>query len=289
MKKPIYILSFLLIISLLSCGQNSFEKKLNGKWYENGYKKYTGGAIWHFYPDSLIVTTEYNERVDDWSATKAKIEYNYPTYYQDSSGKFIDIIDTIIINYKLSNNKDSLFGTIKNWYGEREFNLLRVKNYIEFLNKKYTLDISLPENKTAELIKSRKIHGLNVFMGYSGNNIIGKTEFSDDLNHIKSDIITFKDRIHPEILQESMYDKFHDYRFHIRVYADKEIPDSIITQYLSVTLQEKASKRNELVPIPPPVDTLPIRIYRIYRGEEEPEFNFLREKKIKTNAKYIYN
>lgn len=86
-----------------------------------------------------------------------------------------------------------------------------------------------------------------------------------------------------------MYDKFHDYRFHIRVYADKKIPDSIITQYLSVTLQEKASKRNELVPKPPPVDTLPIRIYRIYRGEEEPELNLLREKKIKTNAKYVYH
>lgn len=288
LKKLIYILPFLILISLLSCCQNSSEKQLNGKWYEIGNCNYGGGAKWHFYPDSLIVFAEYNEKIE-WSATTSKIEFEYPTFYQDSSGKFAEIIDEIIINYKLSDDKDSLFGTSKNVYEEREFGLLRAKNYIEFLAKKYGMDFSIPKDNSAELIKSRKTHGLNVFMEYSDNKIVGKTELSNNLNHFKSDIITFKDRIHPDEREELMYDKFHDFRFHVRVYADKKIPDSIITQYLSVTIESEISKRNESVPMPPPVDTLPIKIYRIYRGEEEPEFNLLRTKEIKTNAKYVYN
>lgn len=273
-----------MVTLLLSCGQNSSEKQLNGRWYEI---QHSGNTKWEFYSDSLNITIEDKDKVE-WSATKSKIEFDYPTFYWDSLGIPRNIIDKVTINYKLSDNKDSLYGIYHNMYGEFPVSLLKAKDYIEFLTKRYNIDFSLPDDDTVEEMALSKFHGLNVFMGYSGNNIVGKTELSNDLNHFKSDILTFKDSIHPDGRQELMYDKYHDFRFHIRVLADKKIPDSIITQFLSVTIESDAAKRNELVPIPPHRDTLPIKIYRMYRAKEEPDFGFLRGRKIKTNAKYVY-
>lgn len=115
-------MNFLIIISILSCGQNSFEKSLNGKWYETENENIS----WNFYPDSLVLKskTETEEKVE-WRATESKIEFNYPTHYWDSLGKIINIKDSIIINYELSSDKDSLFGTLKNRYGEHKFGLFR--------------------------------------------------------------------------------------------------------------------------------------------------------------------
>lgn len=109
-------------ILFFSCGQNSAEKNLNGKWYEieNEY------ATWEFYPDSLIVGTEDKDKVE-WRATVSKIEFDYPTYYWDSLGKIVNIIDKIVIDYKLTDNSDSLTGTLTNRYGKHKFGLIRIK------------------------------------------------------------------------------------------------------------------------------------------------------------------
>ena len=122
MKKLLYIPISLIFILTFSCGQNSAEKKLNGKWYEieNEY------ATWEFYPDSLIVGTEDKDKVE-WQATESKIEFDYPTFYWDSLAKPVDVVDKILIEYKLSDNKDTLFGTITNRNGKYEFGLIRTE------------------------------------------------------------------------------------------------------------------------------------------------------------------
>lgn len=285
MKNPIYILNFFLItISVLSCGQNSSEKKLNGKWYEveNGY------ATWEFYPDSLIVGTEDKERFE-WKASDSKIKFDYITYIWDSLGKQINYEDKIVINYKINKKNDSLFGKLKNKYGNHNFSLIKAKNCIEYLNKKYGINFSLPQDKNAENIKIKANYGLNVFIGFLNNKVIGKTELSDNLNHLESDIITFKDSIKPNGRPEiDMYDKFYDHRFHLRVFADKKISDSIITQYLSATVRYQISKKN-IYSRKPSNDTLPIRIYRIYLTQETDNLYDLKGKEIKTIANNIYD
>jgi hypothetical protein len=112
----------LTFILTFSCGQNSAEKKLNGKWYEieNEY------ATWEFYPDSLIVGTEDKYKVE-WRATASKIEFDYPTYYWDSLGKIVNIIDKIVIDYELSSNNDTLNGILTNRNGKHEFGLIKTE------------------------------------------------------------------------------------------------------------------------------------------------------------------
>ena len=150
MKKSVYISTFLLILFVFSCGQNSSEKELNGNWreIENEY------STWHFYPDSLVLklTGEPNEKTD-WKANKYQIEFEIETFDQNSAGKFIDTINKILIDYQLSDKKDSLFGTLKNNYGVHKFSMLKTENYIEYLNRKFGIDFTLPKNNSNELKK----------------------------------------------------------------------------------------------------------------------------------------
>ena len=142
MRKPFYILNLLIILLIFSCGQNSSEKNLNGKWFEveNEYQ------TWNFYPDSLV----FLENKVEWQASDSKIEFDYITYIWNSIGKQINYQDKIVFNYQLNNNKDSLFGILENKFGKHNFSLLKAENYVEYLNKKFGIEFSLPKSNSAE-------------------------------------------------------------------------------------------------------------------------------------------
>lgn len=95
---------------------------MNGKWYELENEKIN----WTFYPDSLIITADPYDKVE-WRATDSKIEFDYPTFYWDSLAKPVDVVDKISIEYKLSDNKDTLFGTLTNRNGKYVFRLIRIE------------------------------------------------------------------------------------------------------------------------------------------------------------------
>jgi len=284
LKKSHYISNFLILILIFSCGQNSSEKKLNGKWYgieNNGFTRM------HFYPDSLVFTEEFTESVE-WNATESQIDFSLPNnyFYLDSSKNFTAY-------YKFSKNQDTLFCTIKNDYGENELNFLKAENYIEYLNKKHEVEFQLPKNDSVEFIELDNIYGLKVFIGKSNNSIIGKTELSNDLKNLESDIKIFKDSIRPyEQNQIETHEMFLDRRFHIRVFADKSISDSTITKSLKTTIYLKNSEADKNLPERfrgEKRDTLPIRIFRIFDSKEEINLWKIKGKEIKTIANNVYN
>ena len=122
MKKLIHIPISLTFLLTFSCGQNSAEKKLNGKWYETENPE----ILWVFNSDKLEFIDEDNVHVD-WSATDSKIEFTYQTYVWDSQGKAIDSEDKILIEYTLSENEDTLSGTLTNSFGKHKFGLIRTE------------------------------------------------------------------------------------------------------------------------------------------------------------------
>lgn len=278
-----------------SCGQNSSEKQLSGNWreIENEY------STWHFYPDDLVLKIpSYPNGIYDrteWSANKSKIEFELREFGIDSLGNKIDTINKVLINYKLSDKKDSLFGTLKNNYGEYKFSLLKTKSYIEYLKKKFGFDFTLPKDSSGiylgqmyhSTIGGKKLHpnyGLKIFMGSSNDKIVARTELSENLNNLEHDIKRFKDSTRP--LSEYIpgeNEMYSDERFHLRIFADKSIPDSIITNKLKVTIADKKSELNNHYP-----DTLPIRIYRILKTKGIDPRN-IKGKEIKTIANTVYN
>lgn len=300
LRKPIYILNLLLIILAFSCGQSSSKKQLNGKWFEidNEY------STWTFYADSLLLKGDSKEKVE-WIATESEIEFNIPTFYWDSLGKPIDIEDKITVRYKLSTDKDSLFGTLENRYGVHKFGLLKAENYIEFLHKRYGIKFSLPEDNSVKYLSQSNNHGLNriyglkVLIGYSNGKIIGRTELSGNLKHLESDIRIFKDSIKPyehprndtREISKDEHKILLDRRFHLRVFADKNISDSIITKYLSITIRGDTSSFNKYFAMfkSKPPKTIAIKIFRIYNSEEIESYYGIRGRKIKTIANTVYN
>ncbi len=286
MRKTTYISLTFLVLLFFSCGQNSFEKKLNGKWY--GINN-NGRSIMHFYPDSLIFSQMYRDNVK-WNANKTDIEFYLPTITPDSLIK-----DKITVNYKLSKEEDTLFGIFKNRFGDNTFNFLRAKNYVEFLNKKYEINFSLPENDSIKALKTVRIYGLKVFIGYANNKIVGKTEYSNNLNNLETDIKIFKDSIKPYThhLMETHKSSLHR-RFHLRVFADKKIADSTITKLLPVTVINKLDSINKHIPDVfnyKSTDTVPIRIFRIYKTNEQDRelLDILKGKEIQSNAHNVFN
>lgn len=241
----------------------------------------------HFYPDSLVFTEEFTESVE-WNATESQIAFSLPNnyFYLDSSKNFT-------VYYKFSKNEDILFGTIKNAYGENELNFLKAENYIEYLNKKYDVEFQLPESKSIALIEPDAIYGLKVFIGKSNGKIVGKTEITRNLNNLESDIKIFKDSIKPyEQQQIDTHEMFLDRRFHLRVFADKSISDSTITEYLKATIHLKNSEADKHLPERfrgVKRDTLPIRIFRIFNSKEEINLWTIKGKEIKTIANNVYN
>jgi hypothetical protein len=287
-----------------SCGQNSSEKELNGNWrdIENEYK------TWHFYPDSLIFqfSTSSDEKVY-WTANKSQIEFEYRFFGFDSLGKNIDTINKVLINYQLSDNKDSLFGTLTTNWEIHKFSLLKTKNYIEYLNRKFGIEFALPKDSLSKYLYRNKfglnpnsynlypIYGMRIFMGISNNKVIAKTELSDNLNNLESDIRTFKARIkssqHPlnynrEILNDEHINLL-DNRFHFRVFADKNISDEMITKYLSIDINGDNSfyKRNRIKT----PGSIPIKIFRIYDNKKMEKNTGIKGKQIKTIANTVYN
>lgn len=292
LRNLLYILNFLIFILLFSCGQNSAEKELNGNWreIENEY------STWNFYPDSLILKfpNESDEKLH-WKANKSQIEFEHRIFGFDSLGNNIDTINKVLINYQFSDNEDRLFGTLKNNWGEHKFSLLRTQNYIDYLKKKFGIEFTLPNDSSGIYMggtsfstiggyKLHPIYGLKIFMESSNNDITAKTELSGNLNNLRSDIKKFKDNVkhwdEPPIGTNEMY---LDGRLHFRVFADKSIPDSIITNKLKVTINQKSSEFNKHYS-----DTLPISIYRILKTKGIEPQN-IKGKEIKTIANIVYN
>ena len=270
----------MIILLAFSCGQNSSEKKLNGKWYEieNDY------STWHFHQDSLVFKLAGNtEEKVEWKANKSEIEFEHPTFYWNSLGKPVDTINKVLINYKLSDKKDSLFGTLKNNYGIHKFSMLRTKNYNEYLNRKFGIEFSLPKENSAEFIETQAIYGLKIIMGFVNNKVICKTEFSNTLNNLEYDIKTFKDKLKTEIEAQDISNEF---KFHLSVYADKKISDSTITASLPVTIRSDLFKVYDFPR--PPNDTMSIKIYRIYQSDKKENLSLRKSKRIKTIANTVY-
>ena len=301
LKKSVYISNFLLILLAFSCGQNSSEKELNGNWraIESEF------STWHFYPDSLVLKFpgESDEKTN-WSADKSQIEFELPNLYWELSETPEDSINRVFINYELSENRDSLFGTLKNNWGVHKFSLLKTENYIQYLNRKFGIEFTLPKDSSAKDLDRNlfnknpnsynlyPIYGMRIFMGISNNKIIGKTEISENLTNLELDIKKFKDSIKPnEQHQIDTHEMFLDRRFHMRVFADKKISDWVITNHLKAIIHLKNSELDKHYPERfrgQERDTLQIRIYRIFESKNENIRN-LKGKEIKTIANNVYS
>jgi hypothetical protein len=262
LKKKIYILVLLPAFALLSCGQNSFEKELNGKWYalEND-----GLTRFFFYPDSLILTELGSQNIK-WKANKSIVEFDYNLRFVDSSG---NKLKKYKMEYVLSKSKDTLLYKIKDSTEERSFNLIRAENYLNYLCKKTKIDFELPNDNLVEHIELDERYGFKIFIGTKNKVIETKTEFGNGLDSIKTDLQKFRHKINPQGQYEESK-MYHE--SHFRIFADKSISDEKLKSNIHKLTESKIKK-----------------VFRIYKSEEYENLVYLRGERIKTIANNAYN
>ncbi|WP_435315229.1 hypothetical protein [Cellulophaga fucicola] len=215
-------------MNLISCGQNSFEKELNGKWFSpenNGFTRF------YFYQDSLLLI-EDNVLNAKWTANESKIEFDYIAQIssqvseKDSTKK--------ILHYTLSKKNNLLSFKIKDSLKERNFNLVRAQNYFDFLSKTNNVVFKLPTDSLAQHISLNHQYGFKVFIGTDNGKTIIVSEFGNGIDSIKNDIIKFKQNLKP-------LDQFHQQKMeseiHFRMFADKSISDKKIEGILQKITQ----------------------------------------------------
>lgn len=248
--KNIYAIVFIASFLLISCGQNSFEKDLNGKWYglEND-----GFTRFFFYPDSLIITELGSPQSVSWIADKYSIEFDYHMLLDS-------VANTVKIDYILSKTKDTLFCKYVDSAGERSFGLLKAQNYLDFLRKKSGIDFKLPNNNQTEHIELDGNYGFKIFVGTKNGVLNSITEYGNGLDSLEMDMLKFKQKINPqgEYEENKLY-----YESHFRIFADKSISDEKLTSHIQKLKKSDISS-----------------VFRIYQSKEFRNLGYLRGKLI---------
>lgn len=252
---------FLSALVLLSCGQNSFERDLNGKWYSMENDGYTR---MEFYPDSLIFTEIYPQNVE-WNANDSIFEFDF-TYKHPYT---INKTEKLISYYRFSKSKDTLFCEVPVAVGINKFTFIKAENYIKYLSKKNGIEFNLPLNLQIEHIELEPEYGLKIFIKQDNKGLNGITEFGHPLDSLKTDLIEFKKNIKP--VNKSHLDKLK-HEIHFRVFADKSISNEKISSFLQKINNTGIDKA-----------------YRIYESKEYDNLGYLRGKRIKTIANNAYS
>jgi hypothetical protein len=251
---------FIPVLTLLSCGQNSFEKELNGMWYgmEND-----GFTRFYFYPDSLIFM-EGNTQTVQWTANESKIEFDYVEQWPYQT--FVkDTTTTVLLEYFLSDNNNTLsFIKVKDSTIGRNFNLIRADNYFDFLSVTNGVPFKLPYDNKIERIKLEGRYGLKIFIGNTNRKTTIVSEFGNGMDSINIDVIKFKRNLQP-------LDKYHQKKLeseiHFRVFADKSISDEEIEKLIQEITKSEVKK-----------------VFRMYETDNYYNFETLAGKQIKTIA-----
>ncbi|MCB4807029.1 hypothetical protein LG651_02115 [Tamlana sp. 62-3] len=229
------ILTYLILIFLISCSSKKQKEKLIGNWYSNSNENY-GFVEFQFYNDSLIIYDEMLGKFSqEWEVNKDKIyltnikglttkkQLTY-SYKLDKSNRFLYLKalgDTIIELPKLS----------------------KAKNPFDFLKKIFGLKIELPTKQT-KLVRIGFPGNLNfnIYAGYNKDNKLAvKTDLSSDLNNLENEVIEFKN---------NSRDEFKNFlRFNL--IADKNINESQIDSIKKILKS-----------------TLIKQVYRTYKSKE---------------------
>ena len=174
MKKSFISMTLLLII--LSCSRNEYEKNLIGTW--NNFPL-DGRTDITFYKDSVVKYEYFIKRIGKWKADSSKIFMRFPT-------KTPGLKDSRTLYYRISLGKDSLLTKTDTilW----DFVLLRVRDSWNHYLKEIGLQIELPKAKFDLIRNDSILNGVDLYVAYQNDSLAIKNDRGyplDLLNDIK--------------------------------------------------------------------------------------------------------
>ena len=259
MKKKLSILLTSLI--LISCGGNKYEKELIGKWFEIKEK-----SKLEFKKDSLIIL--------DLTVGKSKWKANENEISIIIKNEFNDSIKSNSLKYKLEN--DTLIIRTNEKVEFDDFKLIKAKNFTDFIFKKNNVNISLGTNEKSQYLPTENKNGIKIFIENQNGKIKVKSEYSEDLNDLDTDIEKLLLDLSPYIIYQledlrtdkdtdkSTIEKWIKINAYYSLFIDKEISELKINSIVEKLRKTKIK-----------------RVYRIYETKDNDLVDFNKLKGIK--------
>ena len=185
------ILTYILLIFLISCSPLKEKEKLIGNWYAK--KQNIGIVEFKFYNDSIIIYDPLMGKYSqEWEINQDKIHL---THIKGFTSK-----KELTYSYKLDKSNELLALKILGDTIIQLPELIKAKNTYAFFQKNVGIEIDLPI-KDNELIPLSLPNNLvfNIYAGFTDNNLVVKTDFSSDLKNLGKEINDFKEKTREEL------------------------------------------------------------------------------------------
>tara|TARA_R110002051_G_scaffold323597_1_gene417756 strand:+ start:4638 stop:5384 length:747 start_codon:yes stop_codon:yes gene_type:complete len=220
------LILFIFTSLFIFCKKENEKSDFIGNWSSISDENFDLDIDIEFFKDSMIIdnSLNYGTHSNKWEVIDDKIEQTLLRGNSDLNYKNTNY-------YKFNSTKDTLF--IKN---ERDsipyFKFVKINNGFEYFENKIGLKIDL-EKRSGELISAENndFH-FNTYIGLKNNKIIAKTDYSNNLNKLLSQILNFKSSISEKDEKKIKYVLF----------IDKNIPNKKIDSIKSLFIREIVGK-----------------------------------------------
>jgi hypothetical protein len=221
MRKILLLLTILLIF--LSCKKENEKSDFIGNWSTISESNINIDV--QFFKDSIVHHNPLVGRIESakWKVIGNKIHQSFLNNNSPLEEKEVENI----LDYKFNLEKDTLF--IKRESDSVYFGVFRkIKNSYEYFENKIGFEIKL-EKESEELISAgNNDYNFNIYIGLKNNKIIAKTDYSNNLNELPSQLINFKSRI------SEKDEKFIKYA----LFIDNNIPNKTVDSIKSLFIKE---------------------------------------------------
>jgi hypothetical protein len=203
MKKILLLFIFTSLLS--SCNEENRKSDFIGNWTSISDENFDFDIDIEFFKDSMVIDNSlfYGTYSNKWKVKGDKIEQAL------IRGNKFDLNYKNTNYYKFNSTKDTLF--IKN---ERDsilyFKFAKINNGFEYFENKIGLKIELKKVSDNLISAGNNDFNFNIYISTKNNKIIAKTDFSNNLNKLASQLINFKSKIYEKDLDKIKYVLFID-------------------------------------------------------------------------------
>lgn len=189
MKKIVLLIS-ITFFGLFSCEKTITKSDFIGNWSTTSDTEVYIDI--EFYRDSMVVNESLTSHryTDDWVIKGSKIKQSL------IRGDTSTLNRKNTVNYKFNTTKDTLF--LKHEYeNQYHIKLTRINDGFNYFKNKVGINFKFKKNTQKLISADTSNYKINIYVGFRDNKFIAKTDASNDLNSLITEVLELKE-IYPK-------------------------------------------------------------------------------------------
>lgn len=199
MKRLIHLI---ILLSFLNCKKENYKSDFIGNW--SSISNSVDDLDIQFFNDSIVYHYYSNKHSTSWTVLGNKIEQTLLSNLY-ANGK--DVRSTL--EFSFSSRKDTLFLNLKK---DSTISLIFRKTYnaYDYFENKIGLRIKLPLTNKKSILVEKFNYDFNIYVGKKNNKIIAKTNNSNNLNQLHTEVFSLFTKISEKDSKKVKYKLFID-------------------------------------------------------------------------------